>query len=122
MRAQSIFVGLAILYSGVPWTATATPIGLIGRESNYQEKKVAVVDLAIDQGFWYGNFAVGASRNLSMLVDTGSADVGLNTGNYKPSAQSLNLGTTGQDSYGTTQSNGCGSAVVRQAVVVTEHN
>jgi hypothetical protein len=91
--------------------------GYISRELNPEpgeqnEQGVTVVEVTSDAGFWFADFTVGASRNLSLLVDTGSADVGLNTGKYKPSGQGIDLNTTGQDSYGTTQSNGCGSGIV----------
>jgi hypothetical protein len=36
--------------------------------------------------FWFGNFTVGDSQNLDLLVDTGSSDLIVNPGEYaKPS-------------------------------------
>jgi len=102
---------ITLLCNCAPWN------GYISREKNREpdrqnEHGVAVVEVMSDEGFWFADFTVGSSRNLSLLVDTGSADVGLNTGNYKPSSHSINLNMIGQDSYGTTQSNGCGSGLV----------
>jgi pepsin A len=108
---------LAIAY--ITLLCNCTPLnGYISRELNrepgqHNEQGVTVVELTSDEGFWFADFTVGVSRNLSLLVDTGSADVGLNTGNYKPSRHSINLNMIGQDTYGTTQSNGCGSGLVR---------
>ena len=118
MKKDSVFAKLfviaciALLCNGAPWN------GPISRESNrgpygQNEQGVTTVELTFDEGFWFADFTVGASKNLSLLVDTGSADVGLNTGKYKPSKQAINLNMTGQDTYGTTQSNGCGSSLVR---------
>ena len=66
----------------------------------------------LDAGFWYGAFDVGQSKNLSLLIDTGSNDVSVNPGLYKPSGQSKNLNQTGHLRYSTTQENGCGVADV----------
>jgi hypothetical protein len=103
---------ITLLCNGVPWN------GYISRELNREPHRpngqgVTVVDVTADEGFWFADFTVGASKNLSLLVDTGSADVGLNTGHYKPSSRSIDLNTIGQGSYGTTQNNGCGSGLVR---------
>ena len=64
----------------------------------------------LDAGFWYGNFSIGASTNLSLLIDTGSDDVAVNPGLYIPSSASQNLGQSGALRYGTTEEDGCGSA------------
>lgn len=103
---------ITLLCKCAPWN------GYVSRElyrepGRQNEQGVIVVDLMSDEGFWFANFTVGTSKDLSLLVDTGSADVGLNTGNYKPSSHSINLNMIGQESYGTTQSNGCGSGFVR---------
>jgi len=103
---------LATLCGCYSWMVSASPVNLLNRGSDHHIKGVTVVEVMEDQGFWFGNFIVGDSKNLSLLVDTGSADVGLNSGEYKPSHNSVNLKTTGQDSYGTTQSNGCGNTIV----------
>lgn len=64
------------------------------------------------QGFWYGNFTVGLSPHLSLLIDTGSSDVAVNPGLYKASSTGENLHQTGKLQYETTQENGCGTADV----------
>lgn len=61
-------------------------------------------------GFWYGTFSIGESKDLSLLIDTGSNDVAVNPGLYKPSSQSENLHQKGELQYATAQSNGCGFA------------
>lgn len=64
----------------------------------------------LDAGFWYGVFNVGEAHNLSLLIDTGSPDVAVNPGLYKPSRASRNLSEAGSLEYGTVEENGCGAA------------
>ena len=66
----------------------------------------------LDAGFWFGNFTVGKATGLSLLIDTGSADVAVNPGKYKASSSSKALGRSGRLQYITTQENGCGAADV----------
>jgi hypothetical protein len=61
-------------------------------------------------GFWYGTYCIGDAAELSLLIDTGSDDVLVNPGVYKPSADSLNLHQKGDIAYATAQANGCGFA------------
>lgn len=101
-----------LLCKCAPWNAYTSRE--LNREPGRETQQgITVVEVESDGGFWFADFTVGTSRNLSLLVDTGSADVGLNTGNYKPSSHGINLNMIGQDAYGTTQSNGCGSSLVR---------
>ncbi|KAK0251179.1 hypothetical protein LTR91_005281 [Friedmanniomyces endolithicus] len=60
--------------------------------------------------FWYGTFNIGARRNLSLLIDTGSSDVSTNPDLYKPSPSSLDLHRDGVLSYSTGEEDGCGTA------------
>ncbi|KAK0270330.1 hypothetical protein LTR35_014129 [Friedmanniomyces endolithicus] len=60
--------------------------------------------------FWYGTFNIGATRNLSLLIDTGSSDVSTNPDLYKPSPSSLDLHRDGVLSYSTGEEDGCGTA------------
>ncbi|KAM3074119.1 hypothetical protein ACMFMG_003059 [Clarireedia jacksonii] len=60
-------------------------------------------------GFWFTNITVGFSTPANLLVDTGSADLVLNPGLYKPSIQSVNLNSTFEVTYGTTTGGGAGS-------------
>lgn len=64
------------------------------------------------QGFWYGNFSIGGTSNLNLMIDTGSGDVVLNPGLYVPGKASKNLNLTFENTYGTTSSNGTGNAAV----------
>lgn len=61
-------------------------------------------------GFWFGDFTVGGSSNLSMLIDTGSADIIVNPGFYAAGKISKPLNQTFQDNYGTTSSDGTGNS------------
>lgn len=63
-------------------------------------------------GFWFGSFTVGASFNLTMLIDTGSTDVIVNSGLYKPSTSSLDIYQGFTSTYGTTASDGTGNGEV----------
>lgn len=79
------------------------------------------VDILIDtglQGFWFGQFDIGNSKNLSLLIDTGSSDIIVNSPYYHPGLQSVNLGKNFSSSYGTTESDGSGTGTVcrRQAL------
>ena len=80
--------------------------------------------------FWYGNFGLGESRNLSFLVDTGSFEVGIDPGLYEPTSSSKNLHISGTNIYGTVLANGCGignisynafSDTVTQGDLVAKH-
>ena len=66
-----------------------------------------------DAGFWYGSFGVGESRNLSLLIDTGSGDFAVNRELYVPSKHSKDLNHSGVLEYGTWKQNGCRSAKVK---------
>ncbi|KHN99762.1 aspartic protease precursor [Metarhizium album ARSEF 1941] len=79
--------------------------------------------LVNDQGFWFAHFAVGASPDLEMLVDTGSSDVILNPGSYKPSPESVDAKRTFRISYATTNPDGSGTLTTSGSVyrdVVTQ--
>ncbi|KAF2670570.1 acid protease [Microthyrium microscopicum] len=102
-----LLLGLAFLL-----VQAAPKTGFIDRSISYIHKGESKIGLTLDGGFWFASFAVGASKNLSLLFDSGSADVVLNTGNYRPSSASIGLSAVGQLSYGTTQSNGCGSSSI----------
>ncbi|MCJ1442906.1 MAG: hypothetical protein MMC23_003403 [Stictis urceolatum] len=62
-----------------------------------------------DQGFWFANFTIGAAKEQSILIDTGSSDAIMNPGLYKPSAGSKNLHQNFRISYATTNPDGSGS-------------
>lgn len=67
-------------------------------------------------GFWYGSFDIGDSKNVSLLIDTGSSDVFLNPGLYSPSTDSKNLHKINVANYITAQTNGCGNATITARV------
>ena len=64
----------------------------------------AVVPLTgnLTSGRWFGNFSVGNSGPLSLLVDSGSSDIVLNPGRYLPSGAptSLDLNVNFTKTYG----------------------
>ena len=51
-------------------------------------------------GRWFGNFSIGSSGPLSLLIDTGSSNIVLNPGRYNPSADFQDLGTNFTKIYG----------------------
>ena len=61
------------------------------------------------RGFWYASFDVGDSKNLSLIVDTGSQAVVLNPELYRQSPESIDLKIRNRFEYGTAQANGCGT-------------
>ncbi|KAF2860896.1 acid protease [Piedraia hortae CBS 480.64] len=66
----------------------------------------------LDSGFWFGSFDVGNAKNLSLLIDTGSSDVAVNPGLYKPGSESSDLQHAGDLGYATVNVNGCGKAKI----------
>jgi pepsin A len=68
--------------------------------------------LIIPQSFWFGSFDVGDSKNLTLLIDTGSSDVIVNPGLYKRGPQSVDTHSTFTNTYGTTESDGSGTGTV----------
>ncbi|OAA50332.1 aspartic protease precursor [Metarhizium rileyi] len=61
------------------------------------------------QGFWFSHFTVGASRDLEMLIDTGSSDAILNPGIYQASPASVDTKRQFRISYATTNPDGSGT-------------
>ncbi|MCJ1353997.1 MAG: hypothetical protein MMC33_003984 [Icmadophila ericetorum] len=55
--------------------------------------------LTFNGQLWFAPFRVGNS-NLNLSIDTGSADVAINTGRYSPSYNSLKLNQTAELRYG----------------------
>ena len=66
-----------------------------------------------DNDFWYGEYTVGATKNLRLAIDTGSPWVVVNPGLYTPSSAAVNLHSIGNASYIGTKPDGCGSLVIR---------
>ncbi|ATY59898.1 aspartyl protease [Cordyceps militaris] len=64
--------------------------------------------LVNEQGFWFSHFSVGASRNLEMLINTGSSDAILNPGVYDPSSASRDQKRDFHISYATAKPDGSG--------------
>lgn len=66
--------------------------------------------------WWYGNFSIGNSANLSLQIDTASGIIGINPGRYQPSSKSIDLHKTYDHAdigYGTMLKDGCGTAGYR---------
>ncbi|KAJ6780497.1 hypothetical protein PWT90_02973 [Aphanocladium album] len=61
-----------------------------------------------EQGFWFSHFTVGASKDLEILIDTGSSDAIMNPGVYKPSSSSVDQNRKFYISYATTNPDGSG--------------
>ncbi|KIX05814.1 uncharacterized protein Z518_03786 [Rhinocladiella mackenziei CBS 650.93] len=78
--------------------------------------KKTTVPLTSDGGFWFANVSVGDGSSMNLLIDTGSTDVVLNPGKYKPSDASVNGNETFTLSYGTAESNGTGTATINGTV------
>ncbi|KAE8445245.1 hypothetical protein EG329_013617 [Mollisiaceae sp. DMI_Dod_QoI] len=92
-------------------TASASRVPLSRKHLDRRDGS-AVGGISSSGGFWFGDFVVGASTNLSMLIDTGSGDVIVNPGKYKSSQSSKALNTTFSNSYGTTSGDGTGNGTV----------
>ncbi|OKP12048.1 hypothetical protein PENSUB_2406 [Penicillium subrubescens] len=56
------------------------------------------------QNVWFGSFDVGNSKNLTLLIDTGSSDVIVSPGLYKGGPHSVDTSSTFANTYGTTES------------------
>ncbi|TQV94532.1 hypothetical protein V2A60_005572 [Cordyceps javanica] len=65
--------------------------------------------LVNEQGFWFSHFTVGASKDLEILIDTGSSDAIMNPGIYQPSPASQDQGRRFRIAYATTNPDGSGS-------------
>ncbi|KUJ16902.1 acid protease [Mollisia scopiformis] len=92
-------------------TATASRIPLSKRNLHRRDAS-AVGAISSSGGFWFGDFAVGGSSSLNMLIDTGSGDVIVNAGLYKPSSTSKSINATFDNTYATTSSDGTGTGDV----------
>ncbi|KAL6904512.1 aspartic peptidase domain-containing protein [Trichoderma evansii] len=69
-----------------------------------------------DLDFWFARFSIGASRNLSILVDTGSTDLMLNPNVYQASEAAVALSQPFSMRYGTVNSDGSGEETVNGTV------
>ncbi|OAA74091.1 aspartyl protease [Cordyceps fumosorosea ARSEF 2679] len=65
--------------------------------------------LVNEQGFWFSHFTVGASKDLEILIDTGSSDAIMNPGIYQPSAASQDQNRRFHIAYATTNPDGSGT-------------
>lgn len=109
-RSIALLAGLALVAAGQ--STSASPTSGSAASSSASPRSVP---LHLDGGFWFGSFDVGESKNLSLLIDTGSSDLIVNPGLYKPSSKSVNLNRSTELEYGTAQSNGCGFADIKAA-------
>lgn len=84
---------------------------------------VAPESLPPTGAFWHGSFDVGASKNLSLLIDTGTNFIEMSPDVYKPGPDSIVLNQTHPDSFylneshwavfDQTEKNGCGELATR---------
>ncbi|KAK5172235.1 uncharacterized protein LTR77_003873 [Saxophila tyrrhenica] len=88
-------------------------IHAVSRHAARGSKYAVAPEHQIDAGFWLGTFDVGASKNVDLLIDTGSADVAINPDLYQPSPHAQNLHQKGELQYITTNSDGCGVADIK---------
>ncbi|KAJ4158329.1 uncharacterized protein LMH87_008861 [Akanthomyces muscarius] len=65
--------------------------------------------LVNEQGFWFSHFTIGASKDLEILIDTGSSDAIMNPGIYQPSSTSQDQKRRFRIAYSTTNPDGSGS-------------
>lgn len=73
------------------WSTLASPVDKsfeleVFREANHTNGSVTT-DLPASLGhslYWFANFDVGDSKNVKLLVDTGSTDLLVNPGMYVP--------------------------------------
>ncbi|PYH96565.1 acid protease [Aspergillus ellipticus CBS 707.79] len=106
----------------LPCLASASPqhipshVNLVHRSDPraklFRRGKYSTETISESEGFWFGSFDVGSSKNLHMLIDTGSADVIVNQGFYETGSTSVSLNLTFDNSYGTTESDGSGTGSV----------
>jgi pepsin A len=90
-----------------------TSHGLNEETAQSHDTESSLTDESLDFGirhWWFGNFDVGDTKNLSLQIDTASSSLAINPGLYRPSTKSKSLHHTGILSYGTWQKNGCGAA------------
>ncbi|KAJ5106853.1 acid protease [Penicillium angulare] len=87
-------------------------IDLEHRPGSNIKSKYDVDTLTEASRFWFGNFDVGDSKNLSLLIDTGSSDLIVNPGFYRPGPGSVNTHKNFTISYGSTESDGSGTGTV----------
>ncbi|PYI09853.1 acid protease [Aspergillus sclerotiicarbonarius CBS 121057] len=95
------------------WRARNPSVGLCDTGSKFTRRgKYGTETVSESNGFWFGSFDVGNSKNLHMLIDTGSSDVIVNPGFYVPGSTSKTLNLTFDNAYGTTESDGSGTGTV----------
>ncbi|OOQ90920.1 hypothetical protein PEBR_01932 [Penicillium brasilianum] len=104
-------LGLIPMSLAVPHSFPAR-IDLNHRVAPSMKPKHTVETLSEANLFWFGSFDVGNSKNLTLLIDTGSSDVIINPGLYKRGPRSVNIHSNFTNTYGTTESDGSGSGTV----------
>ena len=130
MLTKSTFLGAFTLLSACSAVSHHVPkyIDLEHRPANIKSKygieTITETDVSFHRGgtlhtfhwhtqrFWFGNFDIGDSENLTLLIDTGSSDVIMNSGMYKPGPRAANIHKNFTITYGTTESDGSGTGTV----------
>ncbi|KAJ5757802.1 acid protease [Penicillium nucicola] len=87
-------------------------IDLVPRTESGFKPKHGIETVYGSNNFWFGSFDVGRTKNLTLLIDTGSADVILNSGLYKKGPHAVDTNQTFENHYGSTNSDGSGTGVV----------
>ncbi|KAJ5123149.1 acid protease [Penicillium atrosanguineum] len=114
MLTTSIFLGalgLIPMCSAVPHYVPSR-IDLNHRPVPGMRHKYGIETISEANLFWFGSFDVGSSKNLTLLVDTGSADVIVNPGLYKKGSRAIDINENFTITYATTKSDGSGSGTV----------
>ena len=89
-----------------PWRRRqfARQVQSTANESYNEGSNFVIVNLVgnLTTGRWFGSFAVGDSKSLELLIDTGSSDMVLNPNRYAPSPApgSQDLHTNFTKTYG----------------------
>ncbi|OQU97789.1 hypothetical protein CLAIMM_03674 [Cladophialophora immunda] len=101
----------AFLFSILTIPSCASENNALNNFSKRDPKK-ATQSLSFDGGFWFADVKAGDGSGMNLLVDTGSTNVVLNAGRYKPSKHSVNTNEPFAVAYGTAEGNGTGSAFI----------
>ncbi|PVI07960.1 acid protease [Periconia macrospinosa] len=91
----------------VPLTGTSGP-----GSSTLTRRALPIAQMAEDQFFWFGNYSVGSGESFELLVDTGSSDIFINPGKYKPGLTSKNRNRNFTASFSTAKLDGTGFITV----------
>ncbi|KAJ5339140.1 acid protease [Penicillium brevicompactum] len=112
MLTTSILLALGLSLSSASPLQVPSHVDLIPQTHSRFKAQAGRETISPSDNFWFGSFDVGRSKNLTLLVDTGSADIILNDGVYKPGPGSVKVGREFNLTFGSTNSDGSGSGTV----------